>query len=282
MSFTDEATKEFASIVQRDLTGRHVSTDVSGWDRSLGAEYLYEAVEACIASAVVECPAWSNAARNHVYGLVRPVFIVPDGGTYVLVERPVPGGMLSGSYLTTLFNTLARLDASRIAGSLRAKAAGDDCLEVFPDGVDVVARYKTLGFTIRYAEYHTADDYEFCSHRYRRDRPGACSLTSWKKLLLRYCLLARVEDEQYCAAVHETRHNEERDLLRNIFETVYAESNATTVETTVGQNDIHSNVDISYNADQEEQTPIAQREASGAEEVFCPGADAFWSSEQEC
>jgi len=138
MSFTDEATQVFFDKMREDLGDDFVTTDVSGWERSLGAEYVYEAAESCIRSAEDPTPLWDNAVRNHVYGLVRPVFIVPKGGTYVLLTRMKEGGMLSGSFVTSLFNTLARLDASKQAGSIRAKAAGDDAGERFPPNYDFV------------------------------------------------------------------------------------------------------------------------------------------------
>lgn len=277
MSFTDEATQTFFDKVRKDMGTDFVTTDVSGWERTLGAEYVYEAAESCIRSAEDPTPFWDNAVRNHTYGLVRPVFIVPKGGTYTLLTRVKEGGMLSGSYVTSLFNTLARLDASRQAGSIRAKAAGDDAAEKFPPGYDFVEAYRLLGFKIRLSDYHTADDFEFCAHRYRKGLADKCPLTSWLKLLLRYNLLVRVDPEQYYAALHETRHNSEKDSLHAIFEALYAASNATDSEAELGQNNVRTNIEKSNDAKPKELNPECAS-AQEEDDVFCETEAELWSS----
>lgn len=236
IGFSDEQTAEFHDQVVRDLGDDFTSTDVSGWDRVLGAGWVLEAGESIIRSSRCQVPAWQNAVRNHVYGLVRPVFIVPRGRKHVLVQRPEPGGMLSGSFMTTTLNTLARLDVSRQAGSLRAKAAGDDCLEQFREGVDFIESYASLGFTIRQSGLHEADCFEFCSHEYSVDAPDRCPLTSWLKLLLRYFLLPVITSEQYTAALHELRHNREFGRLRPLIEARYNELSQAAREARAVQN----------------------------------------------
>jgi hypothetical protein len=118
--------------------------------------------------------------------------------------------MLSGSYVTTLFNTLCRLDVSNIAGSTEAMAAGDDALEDFPPGVDIVQRYSDLGFTLRLEE-----TFEFCSHNFRQTNfPVAgypCGwigeLASWPKAVCKFFSKRKVTYEHAVALQHELRHN---------------------------------------------------------------------------
>jgi hypothetical protein len=217
IGFTDKQTAQFHNQVRRDLGPRLKATDVSGWDRTLGPGWVLEAAESVIRSAADKAyPSWTSAVRNHVYGLINPAFIVPCEDQYAIVTRRYPGGMLSGSFMTTTFNTLARLDVSNAAGSIRAKAAGDDCLELFPeDGqYDYVAAYAKLGFTIRASQTQDDGRFEFCSHLYDDRSPDKAQLTSEQKLVLRYFQLPKVTFEHYGAALYELRHNPNLEKLK--------------------------------------------------------------------
>jgi hypothetical protein len=118
--------------------------------------------------------------------------------------------MLSGSFVTTLFNTLCRLDVSEIAGSTGVMAAGDDALEDFPPEVDIVQRYSDLGFTLRLEE-----TFEFCSHVFARvnfpvgGTPHGCvgALASWPKAVCKFFSKRKVTFEHVLALQHELRHN---------------------------------------------------------------------------
>lgn len=223
IGFTDEQTAVFHQEARSQLGETLKATDIAGWDRSLGEGWVHEAAESIIRSSTSDTPAWSNAVRNHVYGLTHPAFIIPNGKNHLVVQRSIPGGMLSGSYMTTTFNTLARLDVAQAAGSLRAKAAGDDCLEVFPKGYDYVQAYAAIGFTIRESTTVDPTVFEFCSHEYRDSHPREVPLVSWLKTVHRYFLLRNVTIEQYCAILHELRHNKELDELRPLLQARFEE-----------------------------------------------------------
>jgi len=211
IGFSDSMNEEFYNEVVRTMP-EVISTDVSGWDRSLGRSYVVEAAESVIRSCVNACPHWTRAVRAHAQLMTSPLFALPDGQAYVLVTRNSPGGMLSGSYLTTTYNTLSRLDASSLAGSVRAKAAGDDCLEVFPPGVDIVQSYEDLGFTVR-TDVHPPGVFEFCSHRYSGRDPSAAPLTSWRKAVANYFSLKTPNMDQLRGLLHELRHNDDLDWI---------------------------------------------------------------------
>lgn len=211
IGFTDNMTEEFYSVVISDMTADVAATDVSGWDRTIGASFITEAAESLIRSCQNPSAKWVKAIRAHVHGLVNPAFLVPEKGQYGIYTRNAPGGMLSGSYLTTTFNTLARLDVSRLVGSLRCKAAGDDALELFPPGMDAEAAYRKLGFTLRVEP--RSDGFEFCSHLYRHKDPRSSPLTSWKKAVANYFTQVKPTPQQAVALRHELRHNEELSWL---------------------------------------------------------------------
>lgn len=207
IGFSDSMNEEFYEEVMTSIPDP-ISTDVSGWDRSLGRSYVVEASESVIRSCSHLHPHWVRAVRAHALLMTSPLFALPHGQAYSLVTRNAPGGMLSGSYLTTTYNTLARLDASLLAGSERAKAAGDDCLEVFPTGVDPVLRYREIGFNVR-TDLHPPGVFEFCSHRYSGTDPKQAPLTSWRKAVANYFSLKKPTLDHLRGLLHELRHNDD-------------------------------------------------------------------------
>jgi len=266
IGFTDQDTKIFHAQVRSDLGPNLKATDIAGWDRSLGAGWVTEAGESIIRSSRIPCAPWENAVRNHVYGLTRPAFVVPNGGIHRVLTRNSPGGMLSGSFMTTTLNTLARLDVARVAGAVRAKAAGDDCLELFTDGYDYIAAYAELGFTIR-ESLTVAETFDFCSHVYRDASPDRAPLVTWMKLTLRYFLQSKISIEQYCAALFELRHNPELENLRPYFKARYELHNPTS-GTEVEQKFENSK----QNGQQQEQEQEVQPFLAQASELHVPGS----------
>lgn len=224
IGFTDSMCAEFHAEARLALGPDLKATDVAGWDRSLGQGWVLEAAESIIRSATRTYPAWETAVRNHAWIITNPAFIVPDGQKHAVVVRPKPGGMLSGSFMTTMFNTLARLDVSDAAGSLRCKAAGDDALERFTPGYDYIKAYADLGFEIRESTTKTPGVFEFCSHEYRDSQPSAARLVSWRKAVMGYFSRRVNTIEQFSAILHELRHNvDEIKFLYPYLETRFRE-----------------------------------------------------------
>lgn len=211
IGFTDHMTAEFYDVVMADMTKDACATDVSGWDTTVGASFIEEASEALIRSCSNPTEEWVRAVRGHVHGLLNPAFLVPTKGGFEVVSRNRPGGMLSGSFLTTTFNTLARLDVSRLAGSIRCKAAGDDAIELFPPEVDPVEAYRRLGFKLRLEP--RSDGFVFCSHLYPHLSPDKAPLLSWRKAVANFLLLGKPSPEQRVAIRHELRHNSELEWV---------------------------------------------------------------------
>jgi hypothetical protein len=216
IGFTDHMTSEFYDVVMSDMTKDACATDVSGWDTTVGASYIREASEALIRSCTNPTEEWARAVRGHVHGLLNPAFLVPVKGGFEVVSRNRPGGMLSGSFLTTTFNTLARLDVSRLAGSVRCKAAGDDAIELFPPGVDPVEAYRALGFKLRLEPRD--DGFVFCSHLYPHLSPDKAPLLSWRKAVANFLLLGKPSPEQKVALRHELRHNPELKWIDSLID----------------------------------------------------------------
>jgi hypothetical protein len=208
IGFTDQMNEEFHSRVRQRIGPDVTSTDISGWDRVLGATWLQEAAESVIRSEQSKSPNWQRAVRNHAYMMVRPSFIIPNGTNSLIVTRIRPGGQISGGYQTTAYNGLARVDVSNVAGSDICIAAGDDALESFPRGYDYLSRYEEMGFTVR-QEDPAPNSFDFCSHLYTDANPKCASLTSWPKTVSKYFQKNQVTVTHMMAIYYELRNDPE-------------------------------------------------------------------------
>jgi hypothetical protein len=226
IGFTDEMSTEFAENVLLDTDhSRLYSTDISGWDRSQSRPYILNACEMCIK----QCTSPSlkkikRAMRHHAMMITNPLWMVPDPSRTcrLLLSRKFPGGMLSGSYLTTLFNTLSRLDVAYLCGAEKAFAAGDDAIEQHQCIETARSKYAELGFTLRDVEKLNSNSIQFCSHTYTKTpvNTWVASLDTWPKALYRFLTNPtncpeRYEQRRY-ALVYETRHNSNSRKIEDI------------------------------------------------------------------
>lgn len=217
IGFSDDHVAQFShQVVGTPLLGW--SSDVGGWERSLDKSYVYEASNNIKRNLVnpESHKILLRAISRHAILITHPVFIVPTPGyeMYELVTRLYPGGMLSGSYLTTLYNTLCRLDVSYLAGVESPRAAGDDCLDGTTCSEEVLrARYAKLGYTLRDVAPIKSDGFSFCSHRlHKKDGKWCASLESWPKALFN-TLSKPLTPEREAAFYYEMRHNNNFDEL---------------------------------------------------------------------
>jgi hypothetical protein len=221
IGFSDEHSTKFANEVDRTSAVTGVdgkSTDVAGWERTLDRSYIQMDAE-MIAGRLKNPKQHRNLIRLirlHALMITNPLFLVPNmtDNVYELVARSVPGGMLSGSFLTTMYNTLARLDVSYLAGSLASKASGDDCLEWSKyTEEEMVSEYKALGYELRDITPINQDEFHYCSHTMYREGGGFVSaLDSWVKAL--YTALSKpITLEREAGFKFEVRHNKNRDAL---------------------------------------------------------------------
>jgi len=223
IGFTDEHVSNFANRVVSYPTPGYTD-DVQGWERSLDDSYVKQASE-MVASRLIEPEKHTRLLRaigRHAFMITNPLFLVPtsDNSMFELVTRASSGGMLSGSYLTTLYNTLCRLDVAYLAGADRARASGDDCIDhSSKTRSELIASYAKLGYTLRDVEEVTRNRFSFCSHTMYRDSKGLwhASLDSWPKML--YKALTRPCTREREAAFHyELRNNENYTHLVEVLE----------------------------------------------------------------
>ncbi len=220
IGFSDSQLTDFGEFIfdlssSPRLASTPVSSDISGWDRSVTLWMLTE-VSKIVEVMMDEPRLYTNAARAIQYwamAMASATYALPSYGLYA---KETPGLMASGSYMTTVWNTLMRLYVSELAGASFAVAAGDDCLEWVTCSLDEhKARYAAMGFTMRDVSSTTGTAFSFCSHQYRRDVWGqwAASLETWPKAV--YKLVAYNADlDQQEAVKYEIRHNSLETRLR--------------------------------------------------------------------
>jgi hypothetical protein len=216
IGFTDDMAEDFSEEIRRKFT-KPASNDISGWDSTLGGSYIRRNGDYVSESAHEAPRAYTVAVRNHLVCNVNPLFIVKTNTQSFLYSRRASGGMLSGCYVTTLFNTLCRLDVAYLAGASEVKAAGDDTVEEHADPLGVVERYSRLGFEVRF-EPHSPTSFEFCSHRFSLIKEPIF-FSGWRKSCLRFFLNGKFDPERVMALFHEIRNNPEqlrlvKDLLQ--------------------------------------------------------------------
>lgn len=220
IGFTDQQASEFASHVGVEFV-EPKGVDISQWDRDVGVTHLRESAENIIRKAEDQPPAYALAVRNHIVCNTHPVFLIRSPTCYLLVVRVYPGGMLSGSFVTTLYNTLCRIDVAYLSGALEVKAAGDDAIEERLPSSDVEAEYAKLGFKAR-LEPSGPDFFDFCSHRFSLVGEKVIFL-SWRKAVTRYFMRGNYDVEHTMALYYEMRHNEELPVVRSLVAQVQAE-----------------------------------------------------------
>jgi len=225
VGFSDDHSSLLSSeIVDSFTMSRTYAMDVSGWERSLGRNLLIAASELLIArirnpqnyKCVIHC------IRLHIRMLTNPLLIVPssDRTSYELVARSNPSGMLSGSYMTTTYNTLSRVLIAYDCGALSVKAAGDDSIEELPCSIEEYRRrYEEVGFTLREVELLDNNNIKFCSHHFRRvgTESWVASLESWPKAL-HSVLSKKITPELRSAFLYEVRHNPNKVALATALE----------------------------------------------------------------
>jgi len=172
IGFTDEMSKEFCQNVISVLGaygGRRVSSDIKGWDASIGRDSICHAFKLITHRLdKIKYKRYIRAIDRLALMITNPLLVLPESGNKTgFYVRENPGGMLSGSVLTTVGNGAARATNARLAGSLRAVVAGDDCIEVTSGTAEELTnKYKSLGLTMRSVEFLPDNELNFCSHNF--------------------------------------------------------------------------------------------------------------------
>lgn len=184
------------SILKITRKGLAAMTDVSGWDWAVKLWLLWaDAERRRIAARVSEDSLFAEMCYFRAYCTANSVYGLPDGE---LVAQCDAGIQNSGSYCTSSTNSWMRIILFLVACLILnpdltdqelqdmlelCMAMGDDCVELFVEGVLNV--YLDLGFKASLAE--TSDKLEgveFCSHIFNAD--GTAIPTSWPRTLYRF------------------------------------------------------------------------------------------------
>jgi hypothetical protein len=210
IGFTDEQIGEFADKVVSRIPKDHIlySSDISGFESCISITMLY-LVTVCVFLCIPgiyhsRLNAYRRTMDLWVSFTAQPIYYFNDGTLYQQLEQ---GLMPSGRFMTTGGNTLMRLLLAAIVKSKAPTAAGDDCLEALSDALKTKESYEKLGLNMRDYKTHGNESFEFCSHRYFKDKgQWKAELLSWPKAF--YKLVTKTSGlEQWASVWHEIRHN---------------------------------------------------------------------------
>jgi len=215
LSVSDPGIEALGEVV-RTRKGHLHSSDVSGFDSVQYLALMMAVLGLCFALCInrAKCVRWRLACRFRITLLTACVYVLSDGS--MLVKKNNSRVLPSGSYLTSLIQSLSRVFLAYYIGSTWVKAQGDDCLEENSlTSEELEAAYQSIGIPVRNVESCTATDFEFCSHRYKYENGSWIAyLTSWPKTVFSI-LTDRVPTlEKVTALEYETRHNPERSQPR--------------------------------------------------------------------
>lgn len=141
--------------------------DVSGWDMNVKEWMIHDEAEGIIKLCANPNNTWAHLLRAKAYLESESIFQFSDGE---MVMPTFKGVVNSGKLRTSRGNSFIRVRVADLIGSRKIIAAGDDTVESFVEGA--LEKYADLGIVLK--EYiPVSDSFEFCSHKYERNRTYA-------------------------------------------------------------------------------------------------------------
>jgi hypothetical protein len=174
---TSFAERLYADIADLGVPGVLYSEDIKGWDRTVTVHDVTLAGHiACenIRKSRMSYDKLKQAIHMHAMYMTHPCMLIHDGNMWNLCVTS-PGCMLSGSTLTTTYNSIIRAVKARSTGALLSRCAGDDALTYRPVNQtleEFEGLYRSIGLTARESTAWTEDEFSFCSHRFFRTGNG--------------------------------------------------------------------------------------------------------------
>lgn len=180
--------KLYAYMMDMQSTGKVCSTDISGWDWSMGSE-VFDAMaelrvrDSCEASG----SAWERLVRNRIFAISLSVFYLKDGSMYAQTRR---GIQLSGCYITSsgnsdmheLINEVVCEELAPGSGPQPSMVMGDDGVKKHYEGIR--EKYAEYGLKVKEVIDYDEGYFSFCSTYFAGNWRGEPE--SWKKTLFRF------------------------------------------------------------------------------------------------
>jgi hypothetical protein len=166
--------------------------------------------------------------------------------------------MLSGSYVTTLYNTICRIDVAFLSGADNVKAAGDDTVEDRNDSAEeIAAKYADLGFKVR-VESDSQKYFDFCSHRFWTNGAHKVQFEACTKALFSFFSKHNYDHERSAQLLYEIRNNDEFQRVKDLILDQNPDVFYTTISTPEeGSGEIE--IENIKDASQENEEPNAKR-----------------------
>lgn len=164
--YHDRCITQKVRAISQQLGIGPTASDVSGWERRVGADDL-DSIPKVIGARMEPHPdgqLWMRLAGVWAVVSARPTYIV--GNRLILSANP--GMMPSGTYMTSYGNGIMRIIYALAAGAKYVVVLGDDCLEWHVDPAGLSALYNSWGLTTRDVQTFPANGFEFtfCSKYY--------------------------------------------------------------------------------------------------------------------
>lgn len=206
-------------------------SDAHGWDNTVPAQLMDADIQMRIRLCTDPDPEWVRAITNINTLSKRRVLMLSDG---TLVVRNTPGGMASGRKVTSSSNSRIRALLGAVAGlkfgyEANGMYMGDDAFEFVPEEVrptDVETYLReATGVKLTDARRATADDFEFCSQRFKTDgeRTVVYPLNPDKSLLRMVATKGPIDQDQVRNNLEQYfRHLPEKELYLTAIDAVLA------------------------------------------------------------
>lgn len=163
----DERAAKYADATGKPVKGP-VGSDVSGWDKNFpgkGACATGYSMRATVKNYDQNPKGYDAAYMWWSKSLCTNLYILDNGKIVVFLDNKV---QRSGGFLTTSSNGNLRVLCAYAVGSLPS-AAGDDCLEYTVLTMEELKEaYLAIGMPVRDVTQFSVDEFEFCSHGFKR------------------------------------------------------------------------------------------------------------------
>jgi len=214
IGFSDSLSEEFCGVylTRCDENPGKVPTvdDVHGWDRTLSHQRSSASLTTWMKTCRNLGPRSQRALENRLLAIQNPVYVIRDAkGALTLYERIIPGGMVSGSRITTIGNGTGRVATLYETRGNSPIANGDDGLCWRDDDQsleDVIELYSKLGIDARGIKFCERGYFEFCSHGFDT-ATGKSWLLSWPKALFRLATRKTITPDLALDFIREVRHH---------------------------------------------------------------------------
>jgi hypothetical protein len=158
---------------------------------------------------------------NWAHVSARPTYILPNGD---IIAADTEGKMPTGSYCTTLGNSIIRCVLSKVAGSAESVSMGDDTLDWHANRAEFERRMSSFELVIRDVRRNDPKSFTFCSHLFSfKENEWRAELLNIDKMFYAYLADGRPGIDRLVGLLNELNHSDRRkEILEYVTEEIDA------------------------------------------------------------